>query len=369
VRRRDLTHLLIAFGISSAVGIAAGLAIHWFPNSASTQAHQIDTVYKVLLVASIPMFALVESVVVLAIIKFRMRPGQEEQDGPPIHGNTRLEIVWTAIPALLMVGLCSYAYVELRNIEKHHPNELKVNVIGQQFAWRFEYPQGNGKVAKSTDLYLPCDPPAGATPHEGQACTGRPVLFRETAEDVIHSFWVPAFRMKLDAVPGITTDLRVTPKRIGDFAIVCAELCGLGHSTMRSTVHVVPTKKFNSWLQQRLQVAQAVGGGGGGGGSSGGGAAQPKPSAALGRKTFLSSEAGCGACHTLADAGTKGTTGPDLDRGLKGKSSDFIHESIVKPDADITPGYPAGIMPQDFAQRLSPAQIDSLVLYLSQVTK
>jgi cytochrome c oxidase subunit 2 len=271
-----------------------------------------------------------------------------------------------------MVGLCSYAYVELRNIEKHRANELNVRVVGQQFAWRFEYPQGGGRVARSTELYLPCDPPAGATAHEGQVCAGRPVYFSETAEDVIHSFWVPAFRMKQDMVPGITTHIRVTPRKIGTFAVVCAELCGLGHSTMRSAVHVVPTPVFNRWLHQRLAVAQAVGGGGGGtggGATPGGGAAQPKPSATLGRKVFLSTEAGCGACHTLAAAGTTGTTGPNLGHVLKGKSGDFIKESIVKPDAFITPGYPAGVMPQDFGQRLAPAQIDSLVLYLSQVTK
>ena len=182
--------------IASALGIAAGLAIQWFPTPASTQAGPIDHLYDVLIWSSVPVFVLVTTVVLFSVWKFRMRPGEETLDGPPIHGNTRLEVIWTAIPAIILVLLCSYAWVVLNDIEKPQANEMRVNVTGQQFAWTFEYPQADGQPVRSTDLYLPND---------------KPVRFFVQAKDVLHDFWVPAFRMKIDAVPGITTKYRVTP--------------------------------------------------------------------------------------------------------------------------------------------------------------
>src|SRR6201985_2865959 len=98
----------------SAIGIVIGLSIHWFPAAARTQAPTIRTLYDVLLIASVPIFALVITVVGYSIWNFRMKPGEEEKDGPPIHGNTRLEVVWTALPALLIIGLCTFAYTKLR---------------------------------------------------------------------------------------------------------------------------------------------------------------------------------------------------------------------------------------------------------------
>src|SRR5919206_3545 len=127
--------------IASAVGIALGLIINWFPKAASTQADEIDTLWDVLLIASVPVFVLVTVVIAFSVLNFRMRPGEEGLDGPPIHGNTRLEVVWTAIPAILIVGLVTYAYVVLRDIEQAPAagRERVVQVFGEQFAWTFEY--------------------------------------------------------------------------------------------------------------------------------------------------------------------------------------------------------------------------------------
>src|ERR1700709_2504346 len=185
--------------IASAVGIAAGLAIHWFPEAASTQAGPIDHLYDVLIWVSVPVFVTVTIIVLFSVVNFRMRPGEEQLDGPPIHGNTRLEVIWTAIPAIVLVGLCSYAWRELNNIEAAQPNEMRINVTGQQFAWTFEYPQAGGKPVKSNQLYLAKD---------------QPVRFFVKALDVIHDFWVPAFRVKIDAVPGLETKYRVPPARL-----------------------------------------------------------------------------------------------------------------------------------------------------------
>jgi cytochrome c oxidase subunit 2 len=229
--------------VASAIGIVAALSIHWFPPAGSKQAGPIDTLWDVLLVVSIPIFVLVSVVVVFAVREFRMRPGQELEDGAPIHGNTRLEVIWTAIPAMLIAGLVVYAYLVLHDIEKAPANpatEMHVKVTGQQFTWHFEYPQADGKPVRSDQLYVPA---------------GRSVKFDVVSRDVLHDFWVPAWRMKIDAVPGITTHYRVTPEKLGDYPVVCAELCGLGHAFMRQTAHVMPAGEFDAWLAKQQQGA------------------------------------------------------------------------------------------------------------------
>ncbi len=256
--RRLLWQMLGIGGVAAAIGIALGLAIDWFPVAAATQAGPIDTLYDVLLIVSVPVFVLVVVVVLFSVWKFRMRPGQENEDGPPIHGNTRLEVVWTAIPALLLVGLCSYAWAVLYDIEKAKPNTLQIGVYGQQFAWSYRYAAPGGRAFSVDELYLPCEPTGSGT-GSGAPCKGRPVRFSIHAVDVIHSFWVPEFRMKQDAVPGITTTQRITPDRLGTYPVVCTELCGTGHATMRSTVHVVPPGVFAAWLA-RLGRGAAQGG-------------------------------------------------------------------------------------------------------------
>src|SRR5690349_20807504 len=141
--------------IACAIGIPVALAIPWFPSDASKQAHNIRTLYDVLLIATVPIFVLVETVVLFSVWKFRMRPGQEEMDGPPIHGNTRLEVLWTALPACLLIGMCTYAYTILRSNEANKANAMTVNVTARQFAFEFGYTQPSGKQVSSSILYLP----------------------------------------------------------------------------------------------------------------------------------------------------------------------------------------------------------------------
>ncbi len=238
--RTPVVWMVIHGVIASALGIAAGIAIEWFPQQGSVQARKVDTVWDVLIWASVPVFVLVTIIVLFSVRHFRMRPGEENLDGPPIHGNTRLEVIWTAIPAIVLVALCSYSYVVLRDIEEAQANEMRVNVTGQQFAWSFEYPQAGGKPVKTPQLVLPID---------------KPVKFVVSSPDVIHDFWVPAFRMKVDAVPGIDTSYRITPSRLGTYPVVCAELCGLGHSVMRNTARVVTPAEFNDWMAKQKAPA------------------------------------------------------------------------------------------------------------------
>jgi cytochrome c oxidase subunit 2 len=352
--RRTAAQMAIVGVVASVLGVAAGLLINWFPPAASTQADEIDTLWDVLLIASVPVFVLVTTVIGFSILNFRMRPGEEGLDGPPIHGNTRIEVIWTAIPAILIVGLVIYAYVVLRDIEKtpalaSGQKERVVRVFGEQFAWTFEYNEG-GRRFRNAQLYLPA---------------GEPVKFEVQSKDVIHDFWVPDFRMKIDAVPGITTSYRVTPKRsaLGDHQIVCAELCGLGHAFMRQTAHVMTRPQFAAWVRKQTQPQ------GGGGGGGGGQAAAPDAKALFTNGKDSSGATPCGACHTLSEAGTNGTTGPDLDQVLKGKDAAFIKQSIVQPDAEIAKGFGKGIMPPNYGSTLSGAEVDALVKFLSEATK
>jgi cytochrome c oxidase subunit II len=343
--RAHLRQMLLIGAVSAIIGIALALLIDWFPTQASTQGEKIDTLYDVLLIFSVPVFVLVEVVVLYCVWRFRMKPGEELKDGPPIHGNTRLEIIWTAIPAILLVCLCSYAYIVLTDIEEADASALNVRVVGEQFTWTFHYRGPGGRDVASPQLYVPL---------------GRQVNFTVQSKDVLHDFWVPAFRMKIDAVPGIDTHLRVTPKQAGQYPVVCAELCGLGHSVMRQTAHVVSRGAFDRWLRDRAAQAQGGARPGGGGGRPGGGG----PS---GKAVFTAS--GCGACHTLADANSTGTVGPDLDRVLRGQDDAFIRTSIVDPNAEIARGFSPGVMPPNFEDSLSPAELDALVQYLASVTQ
>lgn len=342
---------MVAVGVvASAIGIAGALLIDWFPRAASTQAGPIDTFWDVLLIVSIPIFVLVATVVLYSVKFFRVRPGQENQDGEPIHGSTRLEVIWTALPSALIAGLVVYAYLVLVDIERAPADasaERRVHVQAKQFAWEFGYAEkgADGKPVKSTILYLP---------------VGESVMFDIDTDDVLHDFWVPQFRMKIDAVPGITTHYRVTPNREGDYEVVCAELCGLGHAFMRTNVKVVSPEAFDRWISE--QGAAPAGDAGGGG---------DQTASVDGKLLFTQgngTSTACGACHTLADAGTNAETGPNLDKAIAADDAATIRQMIVEPNAEIYPGFPAGIMPQDYAQTLSPAELDALVNYLDKVT-
>jgi cytochrome c oxidase subunit II len=340
--------MLVIGIVASVVGTYGALQIDWFPTQGSTAAGKIDTLYDWLLVASVPMFVLVMAVAIYCVVRFRVRPGGPTGDGAPIHGNTRLEIVWVTIPFLIVSALAVYAAVVLAQIEKKQPNELQVRAIAQQFTWHFEYTQADGKKFRSDTLELP---------------NNRGVYMKINALDVLHSFWVPAFRVKEDAVPGQTDHVRFTPNRIGHYEVVCAELCGLGHSTMRVAADVVSPQDFQKWVQAKLNPKGASGAAqaNAGGGQTG--------TAAQG-KTVFTGEGGCGACHTLADAGSSGTVGPDLNKvKIASQGAAFIKQSIEDPNAKIAPGFPKGVMPQDFKTRLGPAKIDALVKYLLQAGK
>jgi cytochrome c oxidase subunit 2 len=380
--------MVVAIVIGSAILIPLALIIPWFPAKASTQASHVHTLYDVLLIATVPIFVLVETVVLYSVWKFRLRPGDKRVDGPPIHGNTRLEVVWTALPAVLIIGLCTYAYTVLRSNEANKAGAMTVNVTERQFAFEFSYPGAGNKV--SPVLFLP---------------QGRPVVFKLRSLDVVHSFFVPQFSEKLDAVPGITTTLRVTPTRLGTYPAECTELCGAGHSLMRATVRVVEPSVFQRWLAalpasapppigvpSQNSAQPGVPGSAGtsapssssttSSASAATGSAATGSSATAAGKAVFTGVSGCSGCHTLADAGASGTVGPNLDvrlrtdcstaasKRIRGATlSQCIHTAIVNPYAYIPTGYTKGVMPATFGKTLTAGQVQSLVSYIASVAK
>jgi cytochrome c oxidase subunit II len=228
--------VFLTIGIT-AVGTVVVLHVPWLPEQASKQAGPSDDLYNILAVASVFVFALVISILFVSVVRFRRRFG-DESDGVPIHGHTGLEIVWTAIPSIIMVVAAIASGVVLADNEKKQPGTKTIDITGQQFAWTFGYrDQG---VKGTGELHLVKD---------------TPYLFKLHAKDVIHSFWVPEFRVKKDAVPGITTQIRVEPTRAGVYTLACTELCGLGHSTMRARVTVEDQQAFDRWIEERKKAA------------------------------------------------------------------------------------------------------------------
>ena len=224
----------------AAIGVVIGVLVtlvavllQWLPTSASEEFDRIQDIYWFATVMSIVIFALVAAVVLYAVWKWRVSP-DDDLDGPPIHGNTQLEVVWTAIPAVLVIILGILSAVVLSENGQAGDRPLQVKAIAQQFAWKFEYADHGGLT--SGELVLPVD---------------QETEFTMEALDVIHSFWVPEFGQKMDAVPGIETSILVTPTRTGEFAVVCTELCGLGHATMRANARVVTQAEFDAWVKEQ----------------------------------------------------------------------------------------------------------------------
>jgi cytochrome c oxidase subunit 2 len=166
-----------------------------------------------------------------ALYKFRVKPG-DESDGEPIHGNTRLEIAWTLIPTIIVLFGAGYSWKVLADIEDKKADHVTVDVFSQQYAWSFAYP-GKDYVWKEGEFHVPVN---------------RQIQFKMHAQDVIHSFWVPEWRIKKDNVPGITTTALVTPDKVGTYQLVCTELCGFGHATMRAKVVVESEAKWEKWV-------------------------------------------------------------------------------------------------------------------------
>ncbi len=330
----------ILIGVISAV---AGLLMYWFNpllnNAASLQGTYIDDLFGVAMGIGTAVFFMVQGLLLYSIIRFH-RQADDDEDGPPIRGNTKLEIVWTVVPALVIIFLGILSYQVLVAAERPDPDELIVEVRGFQYAWQFYYPDYD---ITTSEMHLPVD---------------RPARLKLRSNDVIHAFWVPAFRIKKDVMPDRVTETFITPIEEGTYPIVCAELCGAAHSAMRSQVVVESDSSFKQWVSgQGAAVARASE------------AAETDPMA-QGRQVF--NQNGCNACHVLADAGAVGQVGPTLNNigaeagaMVPGQApEDYIHAAIVDPNKFVVEGYPANVMPSNYGTTISEADLKALVDYL-----
>jgi cytochrome c oxidase subunit II len=335
MRRGSIASLLGIGVVAGGVAAAVALAVPWLPVSASKEAGRIDFEFWFVITICIVIFAVVVAVILYSVVRFRAAD-DDDSDGPPIHGNTRLEIAWTIIPTVLVTAIGITSAIVLSRDDALAKNTLRIDVVAQQFTWTFKYPSG----LTSATLSLP---------------KGREAQLRFQSKDVIHAFFVPQFRENEDIVPGLTTTINVTPTRLGTYPVICNELCGLGHSTMRSTAVVMEPAAFDKWLKGQSKAVTSS-----------------NPGTA-GAAIFKNN--GCGACHTLTAAGTTGKVGPDLDKlsaeaqQARQALSSFVRTSIADPNAYIQPGYPKNVMPQTFGKTLSKQQLDSLVTYLITSSK
>ena len=235
MRRGSIVQLIVIGVLAGAVASAVALIPDWLPHSASREAGRIDFVFWFVTGICIFVFSIVAAVTIYSVLKFRAKP-DDDSDGPPIHGHTGLEIVWTAIPTLLVTAIAIVSAIVLAKDDAAGANPLRVNVYAQQFFWSFDYP-GYGKKT-SNILRLPVN---------------RSVVLTMHAKDVLHSFWVPEFRQKQDLVPGIHPTLHITPNKVGTYPLICTELCGLGHALMRSRVIVMQPDAFQAWAEKKGQ--------------------------------------------------------------------------------------------------------------------
>lgn len=364
---------LVVGAVFVAIGIVVGSTANVFPVQASAEAASVDALFNFLLVIAVVVFLIVEGGIVYSVIRFRKRKG-DESDGAPIHGNTALEITWTAIPAVVVFVLAIYSYQVFVETRTPREGQLVVGVIGAQFQWQFRYPvpeDDNPEITPelrdriqqfmvAPDLYLP---------------VGRPVRADIESRDVIHSFFVPAFRVKEDAIPGRVTNAYFTPIEIGEYPVKCAELCGVGHGEMSliNRVFVTEQAEYDRFVADLYARAVEA-------------ATNPRLPE-VGRQLFL--QYPCGNCHMNADLGTMAVLGPDLSNigavaeeraaqgvpgivppgdaeGVDSPAANYIRGSIVNPNAYLVSGYPANLMPQNYGDpRIMPRDhLEAIVNYL-----
>jgi cytochrome c oxidase subunit 2 len=239
-------------------------------------ARDIGSLWTIVFYAAVAVFFLVEGAIIYALFRFRERKGDTEAPRQT-HGNTRLEVAWTIIPALLLAALAVPTLSGIFALAKEYPGALQVKVTAQQWWWAYEYSEE--KVVTANELHIP---------------TGRPVSLSLNSADIIHSFWVPALAGKQDVTPGRTNLLTIQADEPGEYHGTCVEFCGLSHANMRLRVYAHEPADFEAWVESQLTEASTPAGG----------------LAAEGKRVF--EEGQCVSCHTIR--GTKGTgkTGPDL---------------------------------------------------------
>lgn len=306
------------------------------PLPASAEADPIDRLFNLHFWLIAFLFSLIMVIMLYAARTFRRQPG-DETDGPHIHGHTGLEVGWTIVPTLIVVAVGIYAAVILNQLIAPKPNEVPIRVQAQQWSWSFQYPEQ-----------------ADVTSPELVLLVNQPVVLEMYSLDVLHSFWVPEFRVKQDILPGEQNIrlLRFTPTAVGNYKLRCAEICGSRHANMLADVRVLDETDYVAWVEDistRPTYADLT----------------PEE---RGEIWYGSGGYACNACHSLDGTiivgptwdGLFGSERPLADGTTVTADEAYIHESIVDPNAEIVAGFAPNIMPQNFEERFAEQEAEIL---------
>lgn len=245
-RGRSLRVALSALVASALPSFASALPF-WLrlPENVSTYGGQIDGLFYLILWITGVIFLVVEAVLIVFLFRYRRREGRAARY---THGSNRLEVIWTIVPAIICVVLALLSRRSWAEIKQSIPQgAMNVEVQAEQFAWNLRYPGADGKMNTADDV---------VSLNQLHIPVGRPVVVSLKSKDVIHSFFLPEFRVKQDAVPGMTTRIWFEATRVGNWEIACAELCGLGHYRMKGFITVETPENFEKWLAE--QAAEAA---------------------------------------------------------------------------------------------------------------
>ena len=301
---------------------------------ASLASHDVDAVFIFILAIAGFFFVLTQGLLIYFAVRYRRKKGEPAVETPYITGNQALEVVWIVIPSLLLVAIFGYGLFVFVKMRTPLPGATEVQVTASQFQWSFKYPDGRSSV------------------NELRLALNKPVKLVMTSRDVIHGFFIPAYRQKQDVLPGRYTYLWLLPERTGTFDIFCSQYCGTGHSLMRASLIVMPQIDYQNWQQSERMKLQAGN----------------QSVADNGKGLF--ENAGCLGCHSI-DGTAK--VGPTL-KGLFGSTveltdgktvkadEEYIRESIVEPNAKIVKGFQP-IMPS-FKATLKDEDLAAVVSYL-----
>lgn len=302
----------------------------FMPTEGTKIASQVDNLYGFLLAASFISCVIVIGGMIFFVWKYRRRT--ETDKTAYITHNTFLEFLWSFIPLVIFLAVFAWGWNIYHDMRTMPKDALEVQVTGKQWAWEFEYKSG---VKTGNLLVVPVN---------------KDVKLIMTSKDVLHSFYIPSFRIKQDVIPGMYTSLWFNADKLGEFHVFCAEFCGTQHSGMLATVKVVTQAEYEAWLIEESQVGML-------------------PLAQRGQKLFQAKA--CASCHSVADASAK--VGPSLwqkfgtkeltEEGEFAIDENFVRESILSPNAKTTKGFPKGVMPT-FQGQLNETELSALIEYI-----
>jgi len=319
-------------GAQAAESAGAGAGSFWLPKSASTFAPDVDWMFNFIMGVSIFFFGLIVVLMVVFVVRYRRRP-DADPDSAPTH-STPLEIFWTTIPVLIVLFIFYQGFVTYMDMRTPPRFAYDINVVAAKWSWSFEYP--NGYV--DNDLHVPVD---------------QPVRLTMRSKDVIHSLFIPDFRVKMDVVPGRYSTIWFQAPDPGDYGLYCTAYCGTGHSDMLARVIVHKPGEFEKWLSEAANVVKRL------------------PPVEAGK--YLFQRRGCPQCHSVDGAAgigptLKGIYGHEVkftDGSSATVDDNYIRESILDPQAKIVAGFQPQM--QSFKGLLSDEQITAIIEYIKSL--